>query len=174
MMQELGQAIHHIEEIEASIQAVKGREINVTLFPPQNPFRDVPIRRIDTDTYLLIARHIIGNQSPDQARIPGAEQPALLQELEQCCRGVRRIIAALDRELEEIVAQGHNQEHSARARRTLKDRNYLRAELQFYKDLSEALNYIPTRKTPEEQVEANQRARTWIENLNRRRGNRQG
>jgi hypothetical protein len=83
LTQELGQTIHHIEELEASIRVTEGRDTNIPLFPPQNPFRNVPIRRIDTDTYLLIARQIIRNQTPDQTRTPGAERPALLQELEQ-------------------------------------------------------------------------------------------
>jgi hypothetical protein len=84
LTQELGHHIHHIEEIEASIQAIEDREINIPQFPPQNPFRGVPTRRIDTETYLQIARQIIGEQTPEQTRTPGAEKPALLRELEQC------------------------------------------------------------------------------------------
>jgi hypothetical protein len=172
LTQELGQQIHHIEELEASIRVTEGRDTNIPLFPPQNPFRDVPIRRIDTDTYLLIARQIIGNQTPDQTRTPGAQRPALLQELEQRRREVRRIIALLDREAEEIEAQNDSPAIRTRARQVYEDRDHLRAELQFYIDLTEALNYTPTRITPEERVEANQRARTWVENITRNRGNR--
>jgi hypothetical protein len=172
LTQELGQQIHHIEEVEASIQAIEGREITPIQFPPQNPFRGVPVRRIDTDTYLLIARRIIGNQVAGQTRVPGAEKPALLQELEQRRREIRRIIASLDREIEEREARGQVQIPHDNSRQIIKDRDYLRAELQFYIDLTEALNYQPTRTTPDERAEANQRARTWVENIGRNRANR--
>ncbi len=36
--QELTQRIVHIENIDASIQAIENREINTPTFPPQNPF----------------------------------------------------------------------------------------------------------------------------------------
>jgi hypothetical protein len=68
----LSQQIYHIIEVGASIHAIEGRDIQVPAFPPQNPFRDVPTRRIDHDTYLLIARQIIGGQTQEQTRIPGA------------------------------------------------------------------------------------------------------
>ncbi len=90
LTRELGQQIHHIEEVEALIQVIEGREITLVHFPPQNPFRDIPVRRIDTDTYLLIARRIIGNQVAGQARVPGAERPASLQELEQRLKNGQR------------------------------------------------------------------------------------
>ncbi len=169
--EELGRHIHHLEELEASLQAVEGLEITVPLFPPQNPFRDVPVRRIDTETYILIARQIIGRQT-GQSRIPGAERPALLRELEQCSREVRRIIASLDREIEQIEAQRTQDNNLAsypRAREIFNNRDNLRAELQFYADITEALNYTPTRVTQEERAEANQRAWTWIENAVRGR-----
>jgi hypothetical protein len=170
--EELGQLIHHIEELELSIQAIEGGEIPAPIFPPQNPFRGIPVQRINTDTYLLIARQIIGRQTPGQTRTPGAEKAALLQELEQRRREIRRIIASLDREIELLEAQAA-QEHSIgelypRGRQLINDRDNLRAELQFYIDLTEALNYTPTRTTPEERVAANQRARTWIENVARK------
>ena len=170
--EELGQLIHHIEELEASIQAIEGGEINAPLFPPQNPFRGVPVTQISTDTYLLIARQIIGRQTPDQTRTPGAEKAALLQELEQRKREVRWIIASLDREIEQIEVQAAQDrslvELYPRGRQVIDDRDNLRAELQFYIDLTEALNYTPTRTTPEERAAANQRARTWVENITRR------
>jgi hypothetical protein len=78
----------------------------------------------------------------------------------------------LDRQIEELEAQPPSAEIHARASSTLEIRDNLRAELQFYIDLTEALNYTPTRVTPEERAEANQRARNWIENINRRRNNR--
>jgi hypothetical protein len=56
LTQELGQQIHHIEELEVSIRMTKGQDTNIPLFPPQNPSRNVPIRRIDTDTYLFSNR----------------------------------------------------------------------------------------------------------------------
>ena len=170
--EELSQLIHHIEELEASSQTVEGGEVNAPLFPPQNPFRGVPVARINTDTYLLIARQIIGRQTPDQTRTPGAEKTALLQELEQHKREVHRIIASLDREIEQIEAQAVQDrslvELYPRGRQVIDDRDNLRAELQFYIDLIEALNYTPTRTTPEERAAANQRARTWVENIARR------
>jgi hypothetical protein len=170
--EELGQLIHHIEELEASIQVIEGGEITAPQFPPQNPFRGVPVPRINTDTFLLIARQIIGRQSPDQTRTPGAEKAALLEELEQRKRQVRRIIASLDREIEQIEAQAAQDrslvELYPRGRQVINDRDNLRAELQFYIDLTEALDYTPTRTTPEERAAANQRARTWVENVARR------
>jgi hypothetical protein len=74
--------------------------------------------------------------------------------------------------IEQLEAQAA-QEHSIgelypRGRQVINDRDNLRAELQFYIDLTEALNYTPTRTTPEERVAANQRTRTWIENVARR------
>jgi hypothetical protein len=173
--EELGRQIHHIEEIEASLQVLEGNEITVPLFPPQNPFRDVPVRRIDTETYVLIARQIIGRQTPDQVRVPGAQVPALLRELEQRCREVRRIIASLDRELEQLEAQraiDNNLDLYPRGQQVFDDRDNLRTELQLYLDIIEALNYTPTRVTPEERAEAKLRARTWVENLGRGRNRR--
>jgi hypothetical protein len=172
LSESLSQQIHHIIEVDASIQAIEGRDIHVPDFPLQNPFRDVPSRRIDHDTYLLIARQIVGGQAPEHIRVPGAERPALLRELEQRRREVRRIITTLDRQLEELEAQTSPTETNARASSTLEIRDNLRAELQFYIDLTEALNYTPTRVTPEERTEANQRARNWIENISRRRNDR--
>jgi hypothetical protein len=129
------------------------------------------VQRINTDTYIAIARQIIGRQN--QARTPGAEKAALLQELDQRQREVRRIIASLDRELEQIETQAAQDrnilEHFPRGRQAIEDRDNLRAELQFYTDITEALNYTPTRITPEERAEANQRAREWAENNTRRR-----
>jgi len=129
LTEELGQSIHQIEELEASIQVIEGGEISVPLFPPQNPFRGVPVQRINTDTYIVIARQIIGRQS--QARTPGAEKAALLQELEQRRREVRRIIASLDRELEQIEAQAAQDrnilEHYPRGQRVIEDRDNPRA-----------------------------------------------
>jgi hypothetical protein len=174
--EELGRHIHHLEELEASLQVIEGQEITVPLFPPQNPFRDVPVRRIDTETYILIARQIVGRLT-GQSRIPGAERPALLRELEQRSREVRRIIASLDREIEQIEAQRTQDNNLAsypRAREIFNDRDNLRAELQFYTDITEALNYTPSRVTQEERAEANQRAREWIENAVRGRNNRTG
>jgi predicted ribosome quality control (RQC) complex YloA/Tae2 family protein len=170
--EELGQLIHHIEELEASIQVIEGGEIPAPIFPPQNPFRGVPVPRINTETYLLIAREIIGRQTPEQTRTPGAQKAALLQELEQRRREVRRLIAPLDRELEQLEAQAAQERNLVelypRGRQVINDRDNLRAELQFYIDLTDALNYTPTRTTPEERVAANQRARTWVENIARR------
>ena len=59
-----------------------------------------------------------------------------------------------------------------RGRQVVNDRDHLRAELQFYIDITEALEYVPNRITPEERAEANRRARNWIENIGRRRNNR--
>jgi hypothetical protein len=173
--EELGRQIHYIEEIEASLQALEGDDITVPLFPPQNPFRDVPVRRIDAETYVLVARQIIGRQTPDQVRVPGAQKVALLWELEQRCREVRRLIASLDREIEQIEAQraqDNNLTLYPRGRQVIDDRDNLRTELQFYLDLIEALNFTPTRVTPEERAEANIRARTWVENLGQGRNRR--
>ncbi len=124
--------------------------------------------------YLLIARQIIGKQEPDQTRVPEAQRPALLQELEQRRSEVRRIIAYLDREAKNLEAQGaqdRNLELYHRLCQVYADRDTLRAELQFYIDLAEALNYTPTKTTPEERAKANLRARTWADDVNGRRHN---
>jgi hypothetical protein len=49
----------------------------------------------------------------------------------------------LDREAEEIEAQNDSPAIRTRARQVYEDRDNLRAELQFYIDLTEALNYTP-------------------------------
>jgi hypothetical protein len=128
LTEELGRHIHHIEELEATLQVIEGREVTTPLSPPQNPFRDVPIRRIDTKTYVSVARQLIGRQTPDQTRTPGAEKPALLRELDQRCRDVRRIIVSLDRELEQIEAQrvtNGNLDLYPRGRQVINDRDNL-------------------------------------------------
>jgi hypothetical protein len=68
LSEDLSQQIYHIIEVDASIQAIEGRDIHVPTFPPQNPFRDVPSRRIDHDTYLLIARNRHQNRLEYQGR----------------------------------------------------------------------------------------------------------
>jgi hypothetical protein len=140
LTEELERHIHHIEELEATLQVIEGREVTTP-----------------------------------QTRTPGAEKPALQRELDQRCRDVRRIIVSLDREIEQIEAQrvtDGNLDLYPRGRQVINERDNLRSELQFYIDLIEALNYTPTRVTPEERAEANHRARTWAENLVRGRGNR--
>jgi hypothetical protein len=83
-------------------------------------------------------------------------------------------MASLDRDIEVLEAQGNISTTHDRARQVFKDRDNLRIELQFYIDITEALNYSPTRTTSEERAEANQRARTWVEDItrNRKRDNR--
>ncbi len=92
--------------------------------------------------------------------------------MEQRKREVRRIIASLDREIEQIEAQAAQDrslvELYPRGPQVINDWDNFRAELQFYIDLTEALNCTPTRTTPEERAAANQRARTWVENIARR------
>ncbi len=83
----------------------------------------------------------------------------------------------MDREAEQLEAQGtqdRNLELYHRLRQVYTNRDILRAELQFYLDLREALNHTPTRVTTEERNEANLRARTWIEDVNRRRRDNRG
>ncbi len=99
-----------------------------------------------------------------------------MQELEQCRRDVHRIIASLDRELEQLEAQAAREnrllELYPRGHQVVDNRDHLRAELQFYIDITEALEYVPNRITPEERAEANRGARNWIENIGQRKNNR--
>ncbi len=88
--QELTQQIMDIEVISASIQAIEGKEITCPIFPPQNPFEGVPINKIDSGTYINIARQLINNK--DNARIPGVRGQPLVQELNIRIREVGEII----------------------------------------------------------------------------------
>lgn len=93
----------------------RGKGHKLTCIPTRKSIKGrTTSRRIDHDTYLLIARQIIGSQVQDQTRVPGAERPALLQELEQWCREVNHIIATLDRKIEELEALGLNVENYTR------------------------------------------------------------
>jgi hypothetical protein len=96
--EELGQQIAHIEEISATIDIIEWRAPKANTFPPQNPFQDMPAQRIDTETYIRIARALITQPGSTQGiqRVPGAEAPALILELSQRIREVNRIISTAD------------------------------------------------------------------------------
>ncbi len=74
------------------------------MFPLQNPFEGVPIRRIDTETYLSIARHLV-----DNIRTAGVNRQILVKELNTCIRELEQIINNLDNNAEQLSGRcdGH-------------------------------------------------------------------
>ncbi len=101
LIEQLGEQIAHVEEIITSISLIEGKEARPVLFPPQNPFQGVPIRRIDSETIIRIARTLIGDHQ-DPNRKPGAEGPDLIAELKYREREVSRIIASIETETERL------------------------------------------------------------------------
>jgi hypothetical protein len=165
LVEHLGQQIAHINELSAAIQLLGGEAIGPSTFSASNPFQGVPQQRIDTQTYLLIARTLISNagNAPGIQRIPGAQAPTLITELTLRIREVNRIIYDIDRDIERLETRPNNQEISERIRGLLSDRDKLAAEVQFYRDLKEALENRPTRITREELQEQRERARNWAQ-----------
>lgn len=171
MAEELGQQIAHIEEITAAIQVIEGESPNPNTFPGQNPFLNVPIRRIDTETYLLAARRLISRPGEPQTiqRKPGAETPDLIIELGQRIREVNRIISGADQEIERLESRSRAREITQRIQELQSDRDRLAGELQFYRDLKEALENRPARLSREELQEQRDRARNWADAREARR-----
>lgn len=163
--EELGQQIAHIEELSTTIDILEHRAPRPNSFPPQNPFQDVPTRRIDTETYIRLARTFISQPGSTQGiqRIPGAEAPALIIELTQRIREVNRIISAADQELERIEPRARTREIVQRIQELQTDRDKLAGELQFYKDLKEALEHRRARLSQEEIQDQRNRARDWAD-----------
>ncbi len=135
LKEELGQLIAHIEEISTTIHLLEGRTPNPSLFPPQNPFQGVPIRRVDTETYIRIARTFISQPGSNQGiqRIPGAESPALIIELDQRIREVNRLISVRDQEIDRLESNISSQSIAQHIRDIHSDMDKLAGELQFYK-----------------------------------------
>jgi hypothetical protein len=169
--EELGQQIAHIEEISAALQIIEGGTPNPNTSPPQNPFLNLPIRRVDTETYLLAARRLISRPGEPQTiqRKPGAEAPDLIIELGHRIREVNRIISGADQEIERLEPRSRNREIAQRIQELLSDRDRLAGELQFYKDLKEALENRPNRLSREELQEQRDRARNWADARETRR-----
>jgi ABC-type phosphate transport system auxiliary subunit len=99
--QELTQRIVHIENIDASIQAIESREINTPTFPLQNPFEGVPIGRIEPNTYLNIARQLVDNRK--NIRTPGVRGEPLIRELNIRIGEIEEIINRLDTQAEQLL-----------------------------------------------------------------------
>ncbi len=156
--QELTQWITHIENIKASIEIVEGREASRPNFPPQNPFEGVPIRRIDSETYLTIARLLVNNKN--NVRTPGVREQPLIRELNIRAGEIERLINRLDNSAEQIIA-GRNPNISNHLQRIQDDRDRLRIELEFHRDIIEALQTEPKRLTREEIEEEKYRAKEW-------------
>ncbi len=151
--QELTQHILHIENLNASIQAIEDREINRPSFPPQNPFKGVPIGRIDTSTYLNIARRLIDNKN--NVRVPGIRGEPLVKELNICIGEVESIINRLDNQAEQLIGT-----RDVRTIQQIQDeRDKLRIELEFYKDLAEAIQTELRRLSQEELTEERYKAK---------------
>jgi hypothetical protein len=161
--QELTQQIVNIENITASIQALEGTENSRAHFPPQNSFEGVPIRRIDSDTYINIARHLIDNKK--NIRTPGVRGQPLVRELNIRIQEVGELIHRLDNRAEQLI--GTSDPQLARdIQRIQDDRDKLRIELEFYKDSSEAVQTEPRRLSREELEEEKYKAREWWERRN--------
>jgi hypothetical protein len=163
--EEVGQHIAHIEELSVTIYKLEHRAPRANTFPPQNPFQDVPTRRIDTKTYIRLARTFITQPGSTQGiqRIPGAETPALIIELGQRIREVNRIISAADQEAERLAPRARTHKVAQRIQELQTDREKLAGELQFYKDLKEALENRRVRPSQEEIQEQRNRARDWAD-----------
>jgi len=168
LIEQLGEQIAHVEEIITSISLIEGKEARPALFPPQNPFQGVPIKRVDSETIIRIARTLIGDHQ-DPNRKPGAEGPDLIAELKYREREVSRIIASIEKETEQLQQRPANPEVRNRLRELSNDRDKLAGELQFYRDLREALEKKYLKVSKEELQEQRNRAKDWAESRKPRR-----
>ncbi len=96
------------------------------------------------------------------------EAPDLILELKKRITEVNRIIARYDREIEHLEARTADAGSTNQLQVTASDRDKLAGELQFYRDLQEALEKKTVKLTSEELTEQRNRARDWAEG--RRRG----
>lgn len=161
--QELTERIVNIENITASIQSLEGRDIFQTSYPPHNPFEGVPVGRISTETYLTIARRLVNNK--DKARVPGVPAKVLIKELNTRVGEAESIINSLDNEAERISGRG-DPDSRRHLRQLFEDRDKLRIEVEFYKDIIEALQTEPKKNTKEEVDEARLKAKDWYRRRN--------
>ncbi len=125
----------------------------------------MPVQRIATETYIRIARALITQPGSTQGiqRVPGAEAPALILELSQRIMEVNRIIVTADQEIERLEPRARTHEVIQRIQELQVDRDKLAGELQFYRDLKEALENRPVRLSQEEIQDQRNRARDWAE-----------
>ncbi len=134
--QELRDRIVHIENIDASIRILEGQETSQPKFPPQNPFEGVPIEKITTETYLTIGRLLVDNKNNVQTQ--GVGNKLLVKELNHRIGEVERIINSFDSDADRL--NGRGDPHTlGYLRQISEDRDRLRIELEFYKDIIEAL-----------------------------------
>ena len=156
--QELIQRIVNIENTIASIQIIEGQGAQHPRFPPQNPFEGVPIKSINTETYLTIARLLVNNKS--NIRTPGVNKRLLVNEINTRIGEVEQIISRFDNTTEQLSIR-----RDAQSQRQLlqvqDDRDKLRIELEFYRDIIEALQSEPKKLTKEEVEEGKQKAKDW-------------
>lgn len=161
--QELVDRIVQIENISASIQAISGTNITRPNLPPSNPFEGVPIPRIDPDFYIAIARRLVDNKN--NTRTPGIRGEPLVKELNIRIREVEEIINTLDNRAEQlsITRDIQSRQH---LRQVVDERDKLRIELEFYKDLSEAIQTEPKKLSKEELEEERYKAKEWWKRRN--------
>ncbi len=93
----------------------------------------------------------------------------MIIELSQRIREVNRIIHGIDQDIKRLETQVNNGGRTDNIQAIIRDRDRLATEVQFYRDLKEALEHRPTRATHEEVQEQRERARDWAE---ARRGRR--
>jgi hypothetical protein len=161
--QELIDRIVQIENINASIQIIEGKEPTQPNYPPQNPFQGVPIPRIAPETYITIARRLIDNRN--NVRTPGIRGEPLVRELNSRIREVEELINRLDYSVEQLV--GTQDTQTARKIKHIQDdRDKLCIELEFYKDLSEGIQIEPRKLTKEELEEERYQAKDWWKRRN--------
>jgi hypothetical protein len=171
LTEELGQQIAHIEELTSTIHTLEGSNPRPNTFPPESPFQNVPVYRIDPETYVRIARILINAPGDSQGiqRKPAAETEDLIVELGQRIREVNRIISRADQEIERLEPRAQTREIAQRIQGLQTDRDKLAGELQFYKDLKEALESKPARLSRKKLQDQRNRARDWAEARERRR-----
>jgi hypothetical protein len=155
--QELIQNIVNIENTIASLQVLEGQEIQQAHFPPQNPFEGVPINRINTETYLTIARLLVNNT--DNVRTPGINKKLVVKELNTRIGELEQIINSFDNTAEQLSVRCDTSSQR-QLRQMQDDRDTLRIELEFYRDIIEALQ-PHSKLTKEEIEEGKQKAKDW-------------
>ncbi len=112
---------------------------------------------------------LAGQANPKPSKGSGAETPDLIIELGQRIREVNRIISGADQEIERLESRSRAREITQRIQELQSDRDRLAGELQFYRDLKEALENRPARLSREELQEQRDRARNWADAREARR-----
>jgi hypothetical protein len=124
----------------------------------------VQIENIDASIQLLtIGRLLVDNKK--NVRTPGVGSKLLIRELNTRIEEVEAIINSFDNDVERL--NGRRDPHTLEyLHKIQEDRDKLRIELEFYKDLVEALQSEPKKSTQGEIDEAKYKAKEWYERRN--------